>query len=60
MKTIPLYLQQVKSTPHHIVFTDGENTMKIPHSEIVNRKRIIKRDYEVTITHRFAKEEGII
>ena len=60
MKTISVYLQQIKTTAKHITFTDGAETIRIPRNEIIDRRRIAKSDYEVTITQSWAKGEGIV
>lgn len=60
MKTVTLYLQQIKAHKTTIEFTDGQNKVVIPHGRIVERRRIKKKDYAVIVPERWAREEGII
>ena len=59
MKTVSLYLQQIKAHKTFVEFTDGESTVKIPGREIIEKKRVKGRDFEVTVSKRYADEEGL-
>lgn len=59
MKTVSLYLQQIKANKTFIEFTDGESTLKIPVREIIEKKRVKGRDFHVTVSRRWADEEGL-
>ena len=59
MKTVKIYLQQVKLRAKDILFTDGQDEIAIPHEYIVDRQKIIKKEYAVFVPEKWAKEEGI-
>jgi len=59
MKTVKIYLQQVKLRAKDILFTDGQDEIAIPHDQIIERNRIVKKEYAVVVPERWAKEEGI-
>lgn len=59
VKTVSLYLQQIKAHKTFIEFTDGESTVKIPVKQIIKKERMKGRDFNVTVSERWAKEEGL-
>ncbi len=58
--TVEFFLEIVKKTPDAILFTDGDEKMWIPRSQIISMTRIEKRDYEVEVTEWFAYEKDMI
>lgn len=59
MKTLVIYLQQIRRDNGKTVFTDGVNEIIIPDTAIVSKRKIIKKEYAVIVPAKWAKEEGI-
>ena len=59
MKTVSLYLQQIKAHKAFVEFTDGESTVKIPIREIIGKEREKGKNFKVTVSKRYADEEGL-
>lgn len=59
MKTVSLYLQQIKAHKTFVEFTDGQSTVKIPVKQIIKKERMKGRDFKITVSKRYADEEGL-